>query len=629
MLATSNSYEIVSQSSEVELSPLNDAGASCQLTASPMATDKPHLWSITYQQLLDIEVLARRHFGSWNFHNKSMRHIVDAIVIPKCQERGVSYALALNRQGLQVDAFITHSWDEPFADFVSSIRTAFRPFTRKPNLWICAFAMIQGSDAHTEEILDVPLRESPFVQALSFASWFVVVRNSQTDLYSRIWCVSELMFAREFGFTTTNKTLVIGPNNFSHLRTSCLQAQATNARDKQRILSALQQEHDNLESIDALVLEYRMHHGDDFHVQRLMRVLLLFGTACLLVAGSIGVIVWQTQDISDTIAYNVWEGNENLSVDPNSPLLRAPFPDFSIQAILQNPSSPQAKAWSWLKAKDMRTWMVGEQWVRQKFALATIYFATNGSSWLLGLNELDKLDRLENPCEIFTGMICNETLVFEISTGERCYLGGNFLNYPFKCNADGAVTSVNLSLHDVHGSLPPEVALLKELSSLDMRSPYLTGTVPTEIGWLQSLTDLRLGGNGPIPSELGNFSQLQYLQIDGASFQSSIPSEIGLLTSLNHLELGQQLVGPLPRNIFLLSNLQECHLRGSSSLSTVSISIENVLLDESEEILPTMDNFAANQGARNVSHIFDLTAYDTSKEADGAEPVFQCFLIIN
>lgn len=252
---------------------------------SETAANDPSLWSITYQQLMDIEALAKETFGYWGFRRLSMRHVNDAIIAPKCRESGTSYALALNPEGLPVDAFITHCWDEPFSEFVNSIRNAFRPFTCKPNIWVCAFAMIQGDRVHTEELLNVPLRDSPFVIALKQASWFVVVRNSKTDLYSRIWCVCELMFARKFGFTATHKTMVVGPNNFSHLRTSCLHAESTHSCDKQRILAALQLEHGDLEEIDELVSDYRGHHGEDFTLFLMRRVLFLL-CAILVLAGS-------------------------------------------------------------------------------------------------------------------------------------------------------------------------------------------------------------------------------------------------------------------------------------------------------------------------------------------------------
>ena len=62
----------------------------------------------------------------------------------------------------------------------------------KPNLWICAFALVQGENEIVSKQIgssDRPLEESPFVQAIQSASTYCVVRNSNMDIFSRIWCV--------------------------------------------------------------------------------------------------------------------------------------------------------------------------------------------------------------------------------------------------------------------------------------------------------------------------------------------------------------------------------------------------------------------------------------------------------
>jgi hypothetical protein len=42
---------------------------------------------------------------------------------------------------------------------------------------------------------------------------------------------------------------------------------------------------------------------------------------------------------------------------------------------------------------------------------------------------------------------------------------------------------------------------------------------------------------GSIPTELGYLTELTRLELDESSFTGSIPTEIGLLTRLNHLEI--------------------------------------------------------------------------------------------
>jgi len=78
----------------------------------------PAMCAITYQQLMDLEVKARKKLGRIAYARATMRDVNHAIIEPSCQETWKPYALQLNPQGLKCDAFITHAWDEPFPAFV-------------------------------------------------------------------------------------------------------------------------------------------------------------------------------------------------------------------------------------------------------------------------------------------------------------------------------------------------------------------------------------------------------------------------------------------------------------------------------------------------------------------------------
>ena len=76
-----------------------------------------------------------------------MREINEAFIKPECKRTGTSVALSLNPNGRKVTVFVTHAWAENFAEFLGSIRKQFSGALQKPDLWICAFALIQSDDA--------------------------------------------------------------------------------------------------------------------------------------------------------------------------------------------------------------------------------------------------------------------------------------------------------------------------------------------------------------------------------------------------------------------------------------------------------------------------------------------------
>jgi len=88
----------------------------------------------------------------------------------------------------------------------------------------------------------------------------------------------------------------------------------------------------------------------------------------------------------------------------------------------------------------------------------------------------------------------------------------------------------------------------------------LKGTIPTQLGLLTNLGELRLGFNshiGEIPSEIGNLGEhLVFLDIEGNSLEGEIPPQLGGLDKLTKLHLSRNdLSGTIPSALGQLKNL--------------------------------------------------------------------------
>ena len=113
--------------------------------------------------------------------------------------------------------------------------------------------------------------------------------------------------------------------------------------------------------------------------------------------------------------------------------------------------------------------------------------------------------------------------------------------------------------HDVVDDTPTEVTLwgvvysIEFTTSLNLSISQLTGSIPPDIEKLIHLTYLNLGGNqitGEIPPEMGNLTNLTYLNLGGNQLMGEIPSEIGNLNKLTDLSFGSnQLTGVIPEII--------------------------------------------------------------------------------
>ena len=155
-------------------------------------------------------------------------------------------------------------------------------------------------------------------------------------------------------------------------------------------------------------------------------------------------------------------------------------------------------------------------------ALAALYNATNGSSWLVDTNWLSN-----GPLGEWHG----------VST-----------------DADGRVADLHLSHNQLSGPIPSALGNLTNLERLSLWGNQLSGPIPSELGNLANLEFLSLRDNqlsGPIPSELGNLANLQALSLDSNQLSGSIPSELANLDNLRALSLGNnQFSGCVPVKLF-------------------------------------------------------------------------------
>ncbi|VAI62638.1 unnamed protein product [Triticum turgidum subsp. durum] len=177
---------------------------------------------------------------------------------------------------------------------------------------------------------------------------------------------------------------------------------------------------------------------------------------------------------------------------------------------------------------------------------------------------------------------------------------------------------VNLGGNKLHGNLPPgSVATLpKSMVNLILRSNYISGTIPLEIGNLSKTSLLYLDNNiftGPIPSILGQLSKLVVLSLSRNKFSGEIPPSIGNLNQLTELYLQEnELIGSIPTSLagcqkLVALNLSSNGLNGSINGRVFSkLNQLSWLLDLSHNqftgSIPLEIGSLINLGSLNLSH---------------------------
>ncbi|CAF2159797.1 unnamed protein product [Brassica napus] len=140
-------------------------------------------------------------------------------------------------------------------------------------------------------------------------------------------------------------------------------------------------------------------------------------------------------------------------------------------------------------------------------------------------------------------------------------------------NSTCHITKIVLKTLSLPGKLPPELANLRYLQSIDLCRNYLSGTIPMEWASLPNLTSISLCANnfsGTLPTGLQNFKNLTFLSLEANQFFGTIPDELGNLTNLNGLQLGSnQFNGSLPSTLARLVNLTDFRVSDNNFQGTI------------------------------------------------------------
>ncbi|CAB9500541.1 Leucine Rich Repeat [Seminavis robusta] len=247
------------------------------------------------------------------------------------------------------------------------------------------------------------------------------------------------------------------------------------------------------------------------------------------------------------------------------------LPEETVQAITEESMSPQAEAFSWLVEDAENILQLPHRQIQQRFALATLYFATGGDMWISNDNWLN---HSVDECDWF------QQAEFGIKSIQGRRYPGWLSEFfpptqpqPTTCDQNGTIQHLWLDRNHLVGSLPEELYLLTSLQTLSLGLNQFQGSISTRFGQLTQLEGLEIldqPPDGSIPSEIGILTSLRGLVLSDSNHQGPIPREIWQLTDLESLILlnHQQMEGSIPSEVGLFPMLRwlvldNCNRSGS------------------------------------------------------------------
>ena len=194
------------------------------------------------------------------------------------------------------------------------------------------------------------------------------------------------------------------------------------------------------------------------------------------------------------------------------------------------------------------------------YTLARLYFNTTGQNWTNNTNWLS-----DRPLNTWFGVQTNSSEeVTGLDLKENNLAGA----IPTEIGDLLELRELRLGDNQLTGNIPSEIGQLQKLEILNLYGNQLSGSIPQEIGQLQELRLLDLGNNqltGNTTTEIGQLQKLEILFLYGNQLSGSIPQEIGQLQELRLLDLSDnRLAGDLPPEIWRLQNLRALVIRGDA-----------------------------------------------------------------
>lgn len=236
------------------------------------------------------------------------------------------------------------------------------------------------------------------------------------------------------------------------------------------------------------------------------------------------------------------------------------LPEFT-RLALGDPTSPQARAFSWLE-QDPNVDDFSEKRLFHRFVLATLYESTNGEAWIRN----DGWMTYTPECDWYFDTTWTASPTCLGDTFEYLVLEDNNLqgSLPLELGLLTGLKAIVLSQNFLSGEIPSTLGSISGLIELELSENNLEWFIPTELGLLTSLTVLNLQSNnlsGSIPREIGNMLKLEYLFLDTNILTGTLPMELGNLVNLLSIwTFRNDLDGSIPSSLADISRLEDLQI---------------------------------------------------------------------
>ncbi|CAB9510717.1 Leucine Rich Repeat [Seminavis robusta] len=246
---------------------------------------------------------------------------------------------------------------------------------------------------------------------------------------------------------------------------------------------------------------------------------------------------------------------------------------------LEDPDSPQSKAYQWLIQDFVPSYL--DDRIKQRFALATLFFSAGGDEWD---DNTHWLNHTVHECDWFNSPdFARKAELSKLYPGS--YAGFLEPLPSSQCSDDGFYQHLWLDQNNLLGSLPEELYMLTSLQTISMGWNQLGGTISNNVGKLTALEGLflqRMHLSGTIPTGISLLPNLVVLGLSSNNLEGDIPSDFWKLANLRDVSLRRlHLKGTISTEIGALSKLREFLVAESGLSGTIPTEVGHLKALES------------------------------------------------
>ena len=221
---------------------------------------------------------------------------------------------------------------------------------------------------------------------------------------------------------------------------------------------------------------------------------------------------------------------------------------------LANPSSPQGQAVEWLMEDITNSHPETSTRIVQRYILASLAYSCTSESW----KSVDGWLTSDHECT-WHGVRCGKD-------GTSSFNGAD-------ASISSAVTYINLQGNNLCGSIPSELAKLRDLASLQLQENFLVGSIPGSLSQLDRLHTLFLDRNvltGCLPTDIGQLKHIRSIDVSNNSLRGKLPESFGNSATLQDLRCtNNEMTGNLPADMSGFRQLSTLFIANNEIVGTI------------------------------------------------------------